>query len=66
VPARATLVGRTVLAVRRRGKYLLLDLDKGLLLVHLGMSGSLRSTPQAPRPAPTTTSTSSPTAACCA
>ena len=40
--APATLVGRTVLAVRRRGKYLLLDLDRGLLLLHLGMSGSLR------------------------
>jgi formamidopyrimidine-DNA glycosylase len=36
-----TLVGRTVLAVRRRGKYLLIDLDQGLLLLHLGMSGSL-------------------------
>jgi len=35
------LVGRTVLGVRRRGKYLLFDLDRGLLLVHLGMSGSL-------------------------
>jgi formamidopyrimidine-DNA glycosylase len=35
------LVGRTVCAVRRRGKYLLLDLDQGLLLLHLGMSGSL-------------------------
>lgn len=38
----AALVGRTVRAVRRRGKYLLLDLDRGLLLLHLGMSGSLR------------------------
>jgi formamidopyrimidine-DNA glycosylase len=28
--------------VRRRGKYLLVDLDRGLLLLHLGMSGSLR------------------------
>ncbi len=37
----AHLVGRTVHAVRRRGKYLLLDLDGGLLLIHLGMSGSL-------------------------
>jgi formamidopyrimidine-DNA glycosylase len=37
-----SLVGRTVLGVRRRGKYLLLDLDRGLLLLHLGMSGSLR------------------------
>ena len=35
------LVGRSVLAVRRRGKYLLIDLDQGVLLVHLGMSGSL-------------------------
>jgi formamidopyrimidine-DNA glycosylase len=38
----AALVGRTVTGVRRRGKYLLLDFDRGLLLVHLGMSGSLR------------------------
>jgi len=37
-----SLVGREVLGVRRRGKYLLLDLDVGLLLLHLGMSGSLR------------------------
>lgn len=36
-----TLLGRRVIAVRRRGKYLLLDLSEGLLLVHLGMSGSL-------------------------
>jgi formamidopyrimidine-DNA glycosylase len=35
------LVGRLVRSVRRRGKYLLLDLDEGLLLLHLGMSGSL-------------------------
>jgi formamidopyrimidine-DNA glycosylase len=39
--APAELVGRTVRSVRRRGKYLLIDLDRGLLLVHLGMSGSL-------------------------
>ncbi|MFZ3119701.1 MAG: bifunctional DNA-formamidopyrimidine glycosylase/DNA-(apurinic or apyrimidinic site) lyase [Variovorax sp.] len=37
-----SLVGRTVQTVRRRGKYLLVDLDAGLLLLHLGMSGSLR------------------------
>ena len=47
-----SLVGRQVLGVRRRGKYLLVDLDDGLLLWHLGMSGSLlfgndRSQPQA-------------------
>ncbi|SFC51790.1 DNA-(apurinic or apyrimidinic site) lyase [Polaromonas sp. OV174] len=35
------LQGQDVLAVRRRGKYLLLDLSGGLLLIHLGMSGSL-------------------------
>ncbi len=38
----AALVGRRVQAVRRRGKYLLVDMDAGLLLMHLGMSGSLR------------------------
>lgn len=36
------LVGRHVLQVRRRGKYLLLDLSQGLLLIHLGMSGRLQ------------------------
>jgi formamidopyrimidine-DNA glycosylase len=46
----ATLAGQRVLGVRRRGKYLLLDLDEGLLLLHLGMSGSLRFE-QAPEPA---------------
>lgn len=35
------LHGQQVLGVRRRGKYLLLDLSEGLLLVHLGMSGSV-------------------------
>ena len=35
------LRGQHVLAVRRRGKYLLLDLSDGLLLMHLGMSGSV-------------------------
>ena len=35
------LHGLSVLGVRRRGKYLLIDLSGGLLLVHLGMSGSL-------------------------
>ena len=36
-----TLHDRLVLGVRRRGKYLLLDLSEGLLLIHLGMSGSV-------------------------
>ncbi len=44
----SALVGQSVLAVRRRGKYLLLDLDKGLLLIHLGMSGSLSFAVQLP------------------
>ncbi|MFP5467633.1 MAG: DNA-formamidopyrimidine glycosylase family protein, partial [Gammaproteobacteria bacterium] len=38
----AQLAGRRVLGVRRRGKYLVLELDEGLLLMHLGMSGSLQ------------------------
>ena len=36
------LAGRTVRAVLRRGKYLLVDCGDGHLIVHLGMSGSLR------------------------
>ena len=35
------LEGLQVLGVRRRGKYLLVDLSSGLLLIHLGMSGSI-------------------------
>jgi formamidopyrimidine-DNA glycosylase len=46
------LVGRTVQGVRRRGKYLLIDLDQGLLLVHLGMSGSLSFGPNQRPPGP--------------
>ena len=37
-----SLVGRRVVSVGRRGKYLLFHLDEGVLLVHLGMSGSIR------------------------
>ena len=36
------LVGHTVLKVERRAKYLLLRFDIGTLLLHLGMSGTLR------------------------
>jgi len=36
------LAGRKIIGCRRRGKYLLLDFDAGHLLIHLGMSGSLR------------------------
>lgn len=43
VPAAVrSLAGRTVRAVARRGKYLLLDCGDGHLILHLGMSGSLR------------------------
>jgi len=42
------LVGQQVGQVRRRGKYLLLDVSEGLLLLHLGMSGSLRFAPHLP------------------
>ena len=38
------LRGLTVRRVLRRGKYLLLDCGAGWLIVHLGMSGSLRIT----------------------
>lgn len=44
------LVGHTVLQVRRRGKYLLLDTSGGLLLIHLGMSGSLGFATELPAP----------------
>ena len=37
-----SLVGRQITGLRRRGKYLLVDMDRGVLLLHLGMSGSLR------------------------
>lgn len=39
------LAGRTVRGVRRRAKYLLIDCGDGQLIVHLGMSGSLRVLP---------------------
>ncbi|MBI5899398.1 MAG: bifunctional DNA-formamidopyrimidine glycosylase/DNA-(apurinic or apyrimidinic site) lyase [Rhodocyclales bacterium] len=38
----ALIVGRRLTGVARRGKYLLLDFGRGHLLIHLGMSGSLR------------------------
>ena len=39
------LAGRTVRSLRRRGKYLLVDCGDGHLILHLGMSGSLRLVP---------------------
>lgn len=47
-----SLVGRQIGGVRRRGKYLLVDLDQGLLLLHLGMSGSLNFAPTQPEAGP--------------
>lgn len=44
------LAGRTVRAVRRRGKYLLVECDGGHLILHLGMSGSLRVLPRGTPP----------------
>lgn len=43
-----TLAGRRILTVARRGKYLLVHLDEGVLLLHLGMSGSLQFAPVLP------------------
>lgn len=44
------LAGRTVHDVQRRGKYLLVRMDEGVLMLHLGMSGSLRFAPQLDEP----------------
>lgn len=39
------LCGQTIHTLRRRAKYLLLEFDHGTLILHLGMSGSLRILP---------------------
>ncbi|MBA1149578.1 bifunctional DNA-formamidopyrimidine glycosylase/DNA-(apurinic or apyrimidinic site) lyase [Ectothiorhodospiraceae bacterium WFHF3C12] len=44
------VAGDTLSAVERRAKYLLLRLGRGTLLVHLGMSGSMRVLPAARTP----------------
>jgi formamidopyrimidine-DNA glycosylase len=41
----ALLAGQRITRVSRRAKYLLLRLDTGTLLLHLGMSGNLRAVP---------------------
>lgn len=41
------LQGQTIEHIDRRGKYLLLGMDSGTLILHLGMSGSLRILPVA-------------------
>lgn len=45
LPAAELLSGRRINTVRRRAKYLLVDCDGGTLIIHLGMSGSLRLVP---------------------
>jgi formamidopyrimidine-DNA glycosylase len=47
-----TLPGLEIRTVMRRGKYLLLDCGAGTLILHLGMSGSLRFVPRAADTAP--------------
>lgn len=47
----ARITGQTVRRVARRAKYLLLQLDDCDLIVHLGMSGSMRFVPTALAPA---------------
>jgi formamidopyrimidine-DNA glycosylase len=44
------LTGKMLRDVGRRGKYLLLDFGSGTLLMHLGMSGSLRLLPRGTAP----------------
>ena len=51
------LPGQTLLAVERRGKYLLLQFSAGTAIWHLGMSGSLRVVEAASALANTITST---------
>jgi len=41
----ATLAGRRIVGLSRRGKYLIMQLDRGNLIWHLGMSGSMRVLP---------------------
>ena len=44
------LRGRIILSLKRRGKYLLMDCGNGTLILHLGMSGSLRILPASAAP----------------
>ena len=47
-----TLPGQQVHSVERRAKYLLLKMDQGTLILHLGMSGSLRIVSKKTEPQP--------------
>jgi formamidopyrimidine-DNA glycosylase len=44
------LRGQTIRSLRRRAKYLLIEFDHGTLIIHLGMSGSLRILPNGQKP----------------
>lgn len=47
-PELAEMAGQTFVAVKRRSKYLLLETDENeAIIIHLGMSGSLRIVPEA-------------------
>ena len=46
VEAASSFEGQTILRAGRRAKYLLLETEKGTLILHLGMSGSLRVLPR--------------------
>ncbi len=52
IPTQLTtlLSGKRIRHIQRRGKYLLFDTEAGWLVVHLGMSGSLRVVPAATPP----------------
>jgi len=50
IPDDLPLRGQTILTLRRRAKYLLLDCGNGTLILHLGMSGSLRILPAETQP----------------
>lgn len=49
-PEILALSDEPVLSVRRRAKYLLIELRRGWMIVHLGMSGSLRVLPEYAEP----------------
>ena len=44
------LPGKRIRQIQRRGKYLLFNIESGWLIIHLGMSGSLRMVPAAEKP----------------
>src|SRR5205807_5372234 len=48
------LAGGGIERLGRRGKYLLVELDRGVLAVHLRMTGNLRVTPEGAPPPPFT------------